>query len=200
MSDKGKGKEDMATVQLPAALVGDLKTIVDRRTEVKQALAEIDQAKADSQKDAARAKRNADAVAAMAEEGRKAQRDLEGVVEKMKPKDWDWKRSTWAACSGVLGTALAWFLHSRVPAMNQAACGITGTLAADYLGLRKGHGALMGATTGIVGIWSHENLPILEVAMAGAAYGDLIFDAGEDFMEGVKIYRIEHQEKKEKAA
>jgi len=126
---------------------------------------------------------------------------LDQIMEKERPpKEWDWKRSTWAAVSGACGGVTAYLLHSRCPALNQAAGGMTGALLAEELGF-KGHIPAFGMAVGsIFTIWSTDNIPLASMGMASVAYGKVVFDLGEDAREAFVKFKAEREEAKAKAS
>lgn len=160
--------EKMTTIKVSASRVDRLKKFFDELDENEAALKEAKQAAA----------------------------DLKEMVEEKTPRVWNWKQMLWAGISGTLGVGVAYLLHKRLPALNQAACSVTGVMAADVLGVRKSHAAIIGAGTGITGVWAHDNFPLLEVTMAGVSYGDAIFSIGEDFKEGVDTARADMVKRK----
>jgi len=109
----------------------------------------------------------------------------EALTDALRPeekKPWNWKRSIFAAVSGIGGAALAFFLHKKCPVLNYAAAAQTGTMAFDAMDL-KDHKIIGGCLSGVGARYAHDNFWPAEVALSGVSYGTGLFKISEGVYE-----------------
>jgi hypothetical protein len=185
----------------------------DRTAAVQKILAELDLEKVaklknalDSGLDQEFMKRAAeiDRMGAEGAERLKAILEMEGVIADqfgMKKSPWTPKRIAWAVAAVLAGVGAAYLCQKKLPAMNHAACGVTGGLAFEQLGLRGQKAFLGNAAGGLGGVWLNQNCQAAEVALAAPAFAYTMFTAGEDFMAAWKERKLQQEaEEKKKAA
>lgn len=193
--------------QQKAAMPGN-----DRAAAVQKILAEIDMEKVAKLKHALDAgldeefmKRAAD-IDRMGQEGAerlKAILEMEGVIADqfgMKKSPWTPKRIAWGIAAVLAGVGAAWLCQKKLPAMNHAACGVTGGLAFEQLGLRGQKAFLGNAGGGLAGVWLNQNCQAAEVALAAPAFAYTVFTAGEDFMAAWKERKAQQEAEAKKKA
>ena len=128
----------------------------------------------------------------------KQSKGFQNVIEKVTPKDWTVKRYVWATISGIAGTALSLLLQKKVPAINQAACGVSCGMLSEHMGFNRSQSAIAGAAGAITGTWAADNFEPLSIGISAVSYGDFVFAAGEFLHEGWGEWQAE-QKAKEKA-
>jgi hypothetical protein len=176
---------------------------MDRAERVKKILEQLDgerlknlQAALDSNMDTEFQKR-AEKIDAMGKESvERLQKVLEyeGVLQDqygIKKGEWTPKRIAWAIVSIVGGSALAYLMQKKLPAMNHAASGVTGGLVFENLGLRGQKSFIGNAAGGLAGTWLNQNCQMGEVALAAPAFAFAIFGTGEDIVSAYEQVRAQ---------
>lgn len=184
---------------------------MDRAEKLKKILAELDMEKVVQLKGALDAGIDKEFMARAAEidsmgkEGAERLRkilEMEGVIADqfgMKKADWTPKRIAWAIASVLVGAGFAYLCQRKLPALNHAACGVTGGLTFEQLGLRGQKSFLGNAGGGLAGVWLNQNCEMGEVALAAPAFAYTVFTAGEDFMAAWKERKLQQEAEAKKA-